>query len=278
VQHKKRGRPPLKHDPHAPPRPSASETSTTGARRSREILTGPPRPPHLYPNPYQFQTIAPQDMPQHGETRQRDTQRSYPRLASSVFGMYASPSISSTNAPASGIAYYGSGYRPPSSSSSIQTSQPQSPYHLSPFAGTSPEAGPFVRSRDYGGALARQVPTSQSYPPASTSAYHPPLYPRPSAEATLPETRASIYYRPQQPMSSEFQLPPILPAPPGSHTDPAMAQQQLRQSEQQRGWDTGTMAHPGDNTRTTRQPDAKRPRMSLGNIVHPRDEWPRTEG
>jgi hypothetical protein len=274
VQHKKRGRPPLKPDDSATRRFSEPESST-GAERLREPLSGAPSQaePQPYPYPYQRQSIAPRDTLQQPIGRQGDIQRPHMSLAPSPFAMYAPPSVSPSYATASGTTYNPPAQRPPSSSSSLPSSQPPSPYYQTPSLGTSPEV-PLQVGRGYVGGYGHQIPTQEFYPP-STGPYHVSLFPRPTAQQQAPFEAPASAYAPQQSIAPELQLPPIRPAPPGTYTNPAMAQQQQRQAQQQQqqqqeqeGRATG---RPSDNG-TTRQPDPKRPRMSLGNIVNPRND------
>ncbi len=268
VQHKKRGRPPLKPDDSASRRFQEPEPSTIGGRL-RGSLPGSSQPdPQPYPYPYQRQSIAPRDTLQAPSSRQGDLQRPHMSLAPSSFGMYAPPSVSSSYATASGTTYYPSAQRPPSSSSSLPSSQPPSPYYQTPSAGASPE-GPFQTARGYGRRHGGQTPTQEFYPPTA-GPYHVSLFPRPSAQQPAPSEVPASVYTPQQSIAPELQLPPIRPAPPGAYTNPAMAQQQQRQAQQQQERDSQMPGRAGDNG--TRQPDPKRPRMSLGDIVHPRND------
>lgn len=268
VQHKKRGRPPLKPEGNAPRRFSEPESSVEAGRLRGPLLASSHSDSQVYHYPYQRQSIAPRDVQQPPLARQGEILRPPMALPPSPFGMYAPPSLSSSYATALGTTYHPSAQRPPSSSSSLPSSQPASPYYQTPSAGTSPE-GPFSSTRVYGGGQGHQTPTQDFYPP-STGPYNASLFPRPTVqqEATF-EAPASVY-TPQQSIAPELQLPPIRPAPPGAYTNPAMAQQQQRQAQQQQEREGRAPGRPSDNG--TRQPDAKRPRMSLGNIVHPRND------
>jgi hypothetical protein len=238
-------------------------------------MAGPSQPDaQLYPFPHQRQPIAPRDPLRQAGARPGESQRPQLALAPSPFGMYAPPSVSSSQTTVSGTTYTPSTQRPPSSSSSLPSSQPPSPYYQTPSAGTSPE-GQLQVTRGYPGGYGGQTPAQEFYPP-STGPYSVSLFPRPGPQQQAPfEVPASVY-TPQQSIAPELQLPPIRPAPPGSYTNPAMAQQQQRraqqqQQQQQQERDSRAPGRPGDNG-TTRQPDSKRPRMSLGNIVNPRND------
>ena len=189
-------------------------------------------------------------------------------LAPSPFGMYAPPSVNSSFATAAATTYSPSAQRP-SSSSSLPSSQPLSPYYQTPSAGTSPE-GQSQRAPGYGGGYGGHTSTQEIYPP-STGSYTVSLFPRPSAQQYGPFEAPASVYTPQRSIAPELQLPPIRPAPPGTYTNPAMAQQQERQAQQQQERESRAPGRPNDNG-TTRQPDPKRPRMSLGNIVNPRND------
>lgn len=89
---------------------------------------------------------------------------------------------------------------------------------------------------------------------------------------------AGSIYAPRQSIAPELRLPPIQPAPPGISTYPAIAQHQQRQAQhhqqhqqQDRGErDISNIMPPSENE-SSRQPDPKRPRMSLRDIVNPRN-------
>ncbi|ERF71514.1 hypothetical protein EPUS_00503 [Endocarpon pusillum Z07020] len=268
VQHKKRGRPPLKSDDSATRTISEPESATEAQRGSFAGSSQPGPQPYSYP--YQRPSIAPRDMVPQAAGQQGGIQRPHVALAPSPYGMYAPPSVGSSYATASGTTYNPAAQRPPSSSSSLPSSQPPSPYYQTPSAGRSPEQQ-FPRGRGYRGSYSGQASPQEFYPPI-TGSYNVSLFPRTSVQQQgLFEVPASLY-TPQQSIAPELQLPPIRPAPPGAYTDPAMAQQQQRQAQQQHQEREGRAAgRPGDNG-TTRQPDPKRPRMSLGNIVNPRND------
>lgn len=270
VQHKKRGRPPLRPDDQSSRNfPGVEPGAEAGLRRAS--LAGSSQPdPSKYSSPYQRPSIGSAEMLQQHVPRQGEFQRPHMHLAPSPFGMYAPPSVSSTYATASGTTYNISAQRPPSSSSSLPSSQPPSPHYQTPSTGTSPE-GPFHSARSYRGGYGSQT-AAQEYYPQNTGPYNVSLFPRPQAHHhhTPFEVPASVY-TPQQSIAPELQLPPIRPAPPGTYTNPAMAQQQQRQAQQQQERESRVAGRPGGDN-GTRQPDPKRPRMSLGNIVNPRND------
>lgn len=270
VKHKKRGRPPLKHDGNVARRLSEPEPITETGRLRESFQEPPPTEPPSFTYSYQRQMIAPRDPAPQPISRQEAAPRSHMPLAPSLFAMYPQPSVSSGYAAGSGSIYNPSAQRRPSSSSSLPSSQPPSPYYQTPSAGTSPE-GPLAGGRGYIGAYGRQLPLQESYP-SSTGPYNVSLFPRPAPAAQQPamyEAPASVY-TPQQSIAPDLQLPPIRPAPSDVLVDPAMAQHQQRQGQQTPGRETRASGRSGDNG--TRQPDRKRPRMSLGDIVHPRND------
>jgi hypothetical protein len=258
----------LKPDDSASRRFTDPEPSTE-AGPPRGALPGSSQPdPQSYTYPYPRQSIAPRDALQEPLLRQGDFQRPQMPPAPSSFGTYAPPSVSSSYATVSGTTYTPAARRPASSSSSLYSSQPPSPHYQTPSAGTSPE-GPYQSTRGYRGDYGFQTPT-QDFHPQSTGPYNVSLFPRSSAQQQAPFEAPASVYAPQQSIAPELQLPPIRPAPPGAYTNPAMAQQQQRQAQQQQERDTRAPGRPSDNG--TRQPDPKRPRMSLGNIVNPRND------
>lgn len=107
---------------------------------------------------------------------------------------------------------------------------------------------------------------SSSYPPAE---YPTPLFPRRDAP---PQTAAESmsYYGPPT-----YQLPPILPAPPSTNLDPAMAQHRQRQYQSQdinyaqQPFATGYA--PSQSSRASDERDPKRPKMDMRNILGPRE-------
>jgi len=175
-----------------------------------------------------------------------------PRLVQPLQSVYATPSVAPSVATATGIMS-----RSPRDSLPGIGVQPQAPYL----------GGPSRGQRSLAPDITSQYGQSFSY----DSRQQPQLAPVPSPG--LPPGPFSLFPRgdppqPQPPVSSrpsygqsippELLLPPILPAPPGTAVDPAMAQQR-RQQEQQQMQPSGSPQ--GDNG-TTRQPDPKRPKIS----------------
>ena len=263
----------MKPDDSATRRFSEPESSTAIGRRTS--FSGPSQPD---PRPFQYsyprQPIAPREILQPSTFRQGDMHRPHVALAPGPSGMYAPASVSSSYATASGTTYNPASRRPVSSSSSVPSSLPSSPYYQTPSAGTSPE-GPLQRARSYRGGYISQMPhiPSQEFYPPSTGPYNVSLFPRTTPQHHGTFEVPTSAYTPHQSIAPELQLPPIRPAPPGAYTNPAMAQQQQRLAQQQQQErDTRVPPRSGDNGGSTRQPDSKRPKMSLGDIVHPRND------
>jgi hypothetical protein len=255
----------LKPDDGTSRRFSEHETGLEGGRPrlpQPEVSSSELQP---YPYPFQRPPIAPRDTLVHPGGRQPGS--SHMPLAATPIGIYASASVSSSFATASGTTYNPVSQRPPSSSSSLISSQPPSPYYQTPSAGTSPE-GPLPRG--YTGGY-RGQPTAQEFYPPSTGPYSVSLFPRPASRQQPPFELPPSPYAPQQSIAPELQLPPIRPAPEGAYTNPAMAQQQQRQAQQQQERDSRMQGQAGGNG-ATRQPDPKRPRMSVKSIVNPRND------
>ena len=161
---------------------------------------------------------------------------------------YAQPSIAHSTATAQGR--FSSSHRPPSFPSTVL--QPHM-IHQAP-----PPQGPA-----YGYA-----PTGHQGPVYSSSEYPNPLFPR------RPLTSQPYTNPPQGTYgSAPYQLPPILPAPPGTNIDPAIAQQQRHfpmQPEQpsQQFLPRPSALQPGDGTEDR---DPKRPKMDIKGILGPRE-------
>lgn len=223
----------------------------------------------LYPFPYERQSVAPRDTLQQPPGRQGELQRPPTSLAPSPYGLYAPPSGGSNYGRVSGTSSNPPAQHAPSSSSSLAPPRPPSPQYQTPSTGTGSE-GARPSGRGYSGGYGHRPPRQELYP-SSNSPYSASLFPPPSMMQQASFETAASAYTPQQSIAPELQLPPIRPAPPGGYTNPAMAQHQQRQAQHQQERDSRVPGRPGDNA-MARQSESKRPRMSLGNIVNPRND------
>ena len=245
-------------------------------RRSYETALSPLRGPLTDPSrrlpatePSTFARQGPnifqRDIRPGGQTGAlRDTGRTAFRPTSSFPSMYAPPTVSPSGALAIGTMI--SQPRPFSSGSSAPSSQPPSPYLLTPSAGMSPMVSePVPRSiPPYVGGFPYPSP-QQPVAPQRQHGYAYAGFPRPSVQMGPPLEPPSRSYGPQA-GPSDLQLPPILPAPPGTPLDPAIAQQQRQIQHHPRE------GQQPSGTGTTRQPDSKRPKMDIKGILGPRHD------
>jgi hypothetical protein len=234
VEHKKRGRPPLKPEENQPRRPfespmnplqghlasfnrlqatqSSSYPGQQASRGLRPVLSGP------------------------GSDTGRPV---FPRPAPPYQTIYAQPTVSPSPATAIGT------MSRPVHGGLAGHSQAPTPYSMAQSGGMN-ALGPEDFSHYAGNYSYISSPPTAPYS----------LFPRTSSQmqASLQPTSQSGYGH-LQPMPSDLRLPPIQPAPPGGGIDPAMAQQQ-RQAQQQ------SRAEQQSGNGTTRQPDPKRPKIS----------------
>ena len=254
VEHKKRGRPPLK-------------VEDSSARRSFERPLSPVAGPSSAAS-----RMPPPDSSYYSQSRAYSYQRDIRpmqtggmidpgRPIARPIGPYqpmmvAPPVMTSAHASAGFSVPQG---RPFSSGSSVMSSQPTSPE--SPYL-TSPATG-IMRSGMMQEIAPRSVPHYvSSYPQASTSRSHSSPYAAPSYDQQ--QSRPLL---PPFAATPDLQLPPIQPAPRAAY-DPVMAQQQ-RQYQQPSPAQYGGPSHA---IGTTRQPDTKRPKMDIEKMLGPRND------
>ncbi|RMZ90507.1 hypothetical protein DV736_g2274, partial [Chaetothyriales sp. CBS 134916] len=185
VEHKKRGRPPLR--PDEPSRRTFDPTLHPLARQttdpSRRMPTADPSTFAHPAHPRSFRPLQAQPAYDFGRTQMRPPP-AYP--------LYAQPSVSPSQATAMGSftpssrSFIGSGY---------QGMQTPSGYP-SPYSYLSPQEPVSVSHQQYGN----------------------PIFPREPLPAPAPQIQTMGY-------GASLQLPPILPAPERSMIDPALAQQ-----------------------------------------------------
>lgn len=166
---------------------------------------------------------------------------------------------------------YAPSYAPPSIAQSSATAhgsfssshRPLSFPHAQPQITQTSQIGPSMSAPSYGYTAAPQP--MQTYP---TSDYPTPLFPRridPSQPFANPPTPGYGI--------APLQLPPILPAPPGTNIDPAMAQQNRYSLLQgmQHAQSAPPRAPLTQTTSESEERDAKRPKMDMRNILGPRE-------
>ncbi len=244
VEHKKRGRPPLKAEESQTRRPFGSALSPQhgslaafGRLPATEILG--------YSQQQQARDLRPLTSGSTGDMGRPV----YPRAAPSYQMMYAQPTVSPSHATATGT------MSRPLYTELPRTSQPQYPYPMGQPAVTgtmgSDTSGRYASSYQY-------LSSSEQAP--GQSSRHFSLFPR-TASQPQPMVQASsrASYGQMQGMPSDLRLPPIQPAPPGGSIDPAIAQQQRQAQQQQQQSRT---EHLGGSGNDTRQPDPKRPKIS----------------
>ena len=107
----------------------------------------------------------------------------------------------------------------------------------------------------YGG-VPHGAPSHQFAQSPQGSSYHYSLFPRTSPRENVTSESASIAYIPG------LQLPPIRPAPAGTVTEPALAQQRRISAHPTQG-----SPQPPATNSMTGQRDAKRPRMDIQGIL-----------
>jgi len=242
VEHKKRGRPPLKPEEATARRPFESALSpVSGPDPSRRLPTAEGQG---YGPPSAMQrSIRP--LPSY------DPSRPSVRPGPPFQPIYATPTISPSPATAMGtFISSGRAFQP---STGMPPSQPPGYHVIQPSTVNPP--GP----QNYQGGY--QYPPPHGYmPPLPPQQYSNPIFPRPPAPQATDEPPMGMYG------STSLQLPPIRPAPQGSHIDPAIAQQQRQHAQQH-----PREQQPGPD-KSTREPDPKRPKMDIRGILGPRND------
>lgn len=212
VEHKKRGRPPLKPD-------------ETNARLASQGLSLPP-----------LGASSGRLAPGSGLVPLLPT----PTSSRLPFPPYAAPSI----APSHAIAHGHFATRPP-----VFPPIHQPALQL-------PSTGP---PPSYGYASDQGLPSSQ---------YSNPLFPRRSVPSQVPYATQQGNYG-----GNPFQLPPILPAPPGTTVDPAIAQQQRYSHPPNMLYSHFPPPRPAatqpEGRRESGEREAKRPKMDIKGILGP---------
>ena len=237
VEHKKRGRPPLKPEENQSRRPFESAMSPLQGH-----LAGFSRIPVTQSSGYPAQQPNRDLRPVPSGSGSDVGRPVFPRPAPPYQAIYAQPSVSPSSATATGTMS-----RPVQGGLSGHSQAP-SPYSMTSMTQSSSMAalGPENFSHyagNYSYFSSQQTPPYALFPRTS-SQMQPPLHP-----ASRPG------YGQMQGMPSDLRLPPIQPAPPGGGIDPAMAQQQRQVQHQSR-------PEQGSGNGTTRQPDPKRPKIS----------------
>ncbi|KIY01753.1 uncharacterized protein Z520_01891 [Fonsecaea multimorphosa CBS 102226] len=238
VEHKKRGRPPLKPDDANARRPFEAALTPLPGR-----LGDPSRrfgDPPVYAATAGYAPLRPYAGP---TSRLGQAPRS-------AFTLHAAPSISPSLAmaegtfiPSSSRQYHGGlAPMPGQAPSSYNTSQPESTF----------------RPMSYGG--------SYNYP--AQQGQLGPAYYTPNPIFSRPPSSLSSEQLPPLSTSSSLQLPPILPAPPAppAPIDPAIVQQHPQQTL------PSPRGQQGSRNEGTQEPDAKRPKMDIQGILGPRNE------
>jgi hypothetical protein len=233
VEHKKRGRPPLKPEENQPRRPFESAMSPLQGH-----LAGFSRLPATQSSSYSGQQPTRDLRPVPSGTEAGRPM--FPRPPPPYQAIYAQPTVSPSPATAIGT------MSRPTQGGLSGHSQAQQPYSMTQSGGMA-TLGP-ENFLHYAGGY--------SYLPSQPAPYS--LFPRTSSQmhGSLQSTSHPGYGHMQN-MPADLRLPPIQPAPPGGAIDPAMAQQQRQAQHQQQS----RVDQPADNG-TTRQPDPKRPKIS----------------
>ncbi|RVX67655.1 hypothetical protein B0A52_08184 [Exophiala mesophila] len=232
VEHKKRGRPPLKpEDPttrrlHEQPTPQSGSSGEPMRRYSGSDPAYQPASayPPLRPHPLHSQRVP------------------FPPI------MYAPPSVSPTHITATGTFT-----SPTPQYSSGPTSIGQAPGSYHP-----PQTDPLRPLSSYSG-MSNYPPLHNQIPPHQTH-YSNPIFSRPS----LPQSSVGDSLPPLHGPGS-LQLPPIRQSAPIGPIDPAISEQQNRPQSQQ-----STRGEQGRRDRS-QEPQAKRPKMDIQGILGPRD-------
>lgn len=235
VEHKKRGRPPLRPDDPSSRRSydtSSALLSGHSADFSRRMATGETTTfGQIGGFGRQFRPL--QAQPSY------DPNRAHWRPGA-PYPTYGTPTISPNPTTAIGQFIPSSqGY--PTGQGMVTTQSPSAYMH---------QAGP------YGGGYSYFAPSQQEmgYPPSQQ--YANPIFPRSQLPPPQPEVTMGMAG------PSSLQLPPIRPAPERTSIDPALAQQHP----------SGTSPQAARTIGSTRQPDPKRPKMDIQGILGPRND------
>ncbi|KIX04403.1 uncharacterized protein Z518_05271 [Rhinocladiella mackenziei CBS 650.93] len=241
VEHKKRGRPPLKPEDPSARRPFESALSPMSASLGDPLRRIPGSDPSSY-------------IQSSGYQRNFRPLQAYDPTRSQVRGppfqsMYAQPSISPSSETAAGTFV-------PSSRQYQTGPTPLSAQSPSSYSPAQSEAS--IRSiTSYTGGYT-YPPQGQMGPPSQLP-YSNPIFPRRPTPSSLPTESLPPLQSP-----SALQLPPIRRSPPGP-IDPAIAQQPPQHTQEsprtdQESRDDGT-----------KEPDPKRPKMDIQGILGPRE-------
>lgn len=243
VEHKKRGRPPLKPDDPSSRRPFDSALGPMTGQLVDPTRRMPPteQPTFSQPSSYQRAFRPLQAVPPYDPTGPRS------RASMPFPPMYAQASVSPSSAMATGTmtrAYMPSSAPP----------QPPSPYVAAP-------EGPPRQFPPYSESYSYSQPQSYLGPP-SQPPYSNPLFPR----STPPQTTQSGPLNISDP--GNLQLPPIRPAASASPLDPAIMQTERLQAQSL----PPPIRESRSNDDSMRAPDPKRPKMDIQGILGPRTD------
>ncbi|KAI1610774.1 hypothetical protein EDD36DRAFT_303409 [Exophiala viscosa] len=243
VEHKKRGRPPLKPEDPSARRPFESALSPMGGPLGDPLRRSQGSDPSSFAQSSGYQQRPYRPLQAYDQSR---VQMRGPAFQS----MYAQPSISSSPATAQGTF---------TSSRQYPTPGP------TPIPGQAPSYGPpqsesALRSiaSSYSGMYNYPPPQGPMRPPPQMS-YSNPIFPRPPGPPPMQSETLPPLGGP-----SSLQLPPIRPAATGP-IDPAITQQP-QQIEQ------GRHRSQGSSNDGTQEPDSKRPKMDIQGILGPKHE------
>lgn len=166
---------------------------------------------------------------------------------------------------------YAPSYAPPSIAQSSATAQGQFSSLQRPLSfpparqqiQQTPQGGPSMPTSAYGYNPSMQSMQTYQAPDYSTS-----LFPRRLGASQPLMNPVSTSYGPPP-----LQLPPILPAPPNTNIDPAMAQQHrysIPQGSQQDQLSSARLP-TAQSSMESNERDSKRPKMDMRNILGPRE-------
>ncbi|KAJ9631126.1 hypothetical protein H2204_008348 [Knufia peltigerae] len=242
VEHKKRGRPPLK-----PEDPSTRRTFESAITPMGSHMGGPPRP-LTGPDISSFGQ-PPGPISRYPPLRPQDPSRG-PPMRGSFQPMYAQPSVSFSPATAAGT--FASPTRPYSQSGPgrIQGQLPSS--YASPHS-----ESPHQQIAPYGGY--NYPPMASQHGASGQATYSNPIFPRPAMHGSMSGEPMPPFGGP-----SSLQLPPIRPTTLGP-IDPAITQ--AAQSTHQ-----ASQHSEGAQDDGTQEPDPKRPKMDIQGILGPKHD------
>lgn len=240
VEHKKRGRPPLKPEDPSARRPFESALTPLGSTLGDPTRRIPASDSSILGQPPGF---VPRWRP-----LQVDPSRSAPMRGAGFPPMYASASISPSHATAAGTFTSPTRQYPP-----LGMSIPgQAPASYSP--------------RQSGSAMSTMAGYAYPYPhpgqmgPPTQMTYSNPIFPRPTGAGSYSSETLPPFGGP-----ATLQLPPIRPAPTGP-IDPAITQQSQQQTQQP------PQQAEGSRDDGTQERDPKRPKMDIQGILGPKHE------